>query len=177
MSVACFRQKAAQHVILPAAADIGSLGILSRTDELSKDASGLNRKLVCRYVFRWNPRPQAIRRFLQGRQPDSVRHGRYPEYQVQAYIAYAGFPEYPVCLPCRCRIMTPVHPFQDIVIKGLDTHAYAVHTGRGQRPDIRQPFLGNVFRIDFNGKLFIACSSAHGIQSLCDTVYTVRRQH
>ena len=62
--------------------------------------------------------------------------------------------------------MPAVHPLQDAVVKGLDSHADTVHTELQQSLHILMALLYDIFRIDLDGKLIVRTAMPAGMQSI-----------
>ena len=74
---------------------------------------------------------------------------------------------YDMICPARIfRIMATVHPLQNPVIEGLDTHAYTVDSKPGQAADISFSLFNDVLRVDLDGKLLEICPDSSLLQGL-----------
>ena len=121
------------------------------------------------------------RRYLQSltksRTPLHVRQLGQSENQVHTYVRHPCSLENGISFAGSGGVMPAVHPSQDLIIKGLHSHADPIDS-QAQKPFyIGLALLYNVIRVDLNRELVIWAAEAMITQSPYDTLKNRKGQH
>ena len=177
MMVAGTGQSLTKQEILMFAKLIRSLFPVTTLHQSGQSTARLHRKLVCRHMIR----KYSARGYIQGPlhrlRPLIVRKLRKTENQIDTDIGDSGILQNGICLTCRSRIMTTVHPLQDSVIKRLHTHTYAVDSKFKKSLDISLTLLDYVIRIDLDCEFIKRAAMTGTFQSPDDGFENRKRQH
>ena len=90
--------------------------------------------------------------------PNLIRQSGNTENQIYAQVPETGTADQVHSLHSPGCIVSAVHPFQQTVVKRLDTHAEPVHANVTQPFQVLWPACADVIGIDLHCKLFIPVS-------------------
>ena len=138
--------------ILPGNLGIFRFDVIPLVIKRRQHAARLQRHAVGRYVLRRKGSKRHSR--LKGTPPRICAKAAETEYQINADIVEPGLPQHHIRLESLRRIMPPVHPFENPVVKRLDTHTYTIDTQFFQPGQPRLAFGRYVIRVHFNRDLF-----------------------